>query len=161
VSTYKRCEWGWYESAARRQCEVRGIDLGERKCSGLRAVSSDPDRKKFAPAGVTEVHFTLTDGLIKRGAWKGTTKWVKGTTMLVYVTDVEHREAITTFERETGECHNCEAGQEFARWSEENGNETRPCRKCNGTGRVPTSEATDNKLPREQQRTQRDEGQAP
>jgi hypothetical protein len=64
---------------------------------------------------------------------------VPGTTLIVYVSDEDHARAMWTFERETGECHNCKDGQESAGWDRDVGRLTRTCHRCKGTGKAPAS----------------------
>ena len=56
---------------------------------------------------------------------------------IVVVTHADLQAAAVAYETETGNCWDCKGpGQEFAGWSVKEGTKTRPCRRCNGTGKI-------------------------
>ncbi|GAB3305762.1 hypothetical protein [Luteimonas notoginsengisoli] len=80
-------------------------------------------------------------GLFQRGPRKGRPKWDRKLSQRVVVTRAEERAALLAFEASTGKCSGCQgSGEQWAGWSAESGNRTRPCRRCQASGVAPALE---------------------
>jgi len=79
--------------------------------------------------------------VLTRGPNKGQRKW-DGPHSQVAVTQVEIDAAMANYERETGNCAECEGScKTVAGWSATDGTRFRECTKCDATGKAKTTEA--------------------
>ncbi len=78
---------------------------------------------------------SLYTGGVQGTKRNGKPKWSKPHTSFA-VTEAELKAERERYEAETGRCHSCFGrGEEFAKWSKDEGTTYRPCRICNATGR--------------------------
>jgi len=97
-----------------------------------------PYRWQAADGGDCIVHGCIPGGVFTRGPRKGQYNFAHKTQeRIIVVTHDEVQAAAVAYETETGNCWDCKGtGQEFAGWSVKEGTKTRPCRRCNGTGKI-------------------------
>lgn len=122
---------GWYEAAARFK---NGPALVDFRCTSLETLMAD--KKTYSPSGVTKVGFMKADGVYARGAKKGRPRYLKDTERFEYVTKEELDRVMAAYESETGKCAHCDEGQVLESYSKTEGRKTKPCPKCDGTGKA-------------------------
>lgn len=128
--------WAVYEEVVR---EVTGRP--EAHLAAVEMLTLDRD-------GFDGVRFTVADApLVTRGPRKGKPNWRKRTDERVRLLGrTELAERVEAWSVRTGNCSTCGGSAvNFVSWSAANGTVTRPCTKCDGTGRaldLLTDEAT-------------------
>ncbi|EHL99335.1 hypothetical protein HMPREF9946_03097 [Acetobacteraceae bacterium AT-5844] len=94
-----------------------------------------PQAIALTGAVVTEV--------FKSGPRKGEKNWKKrdrSTQMTVSIPKAAHQKWLLEWEQKTGLCHECNGkGEVFKSWDRETGTQMKPCRRCDGTGKAPTT----------------------
>ena len=91
--------------------------------------------------GGSVVRGAMTNGVYSRGKNVGRPRFVGPSKMVAIDDETMHRVAIA-HERATGQCWDCKGeGYVYAGWSAQSGPRRRDCRRCDGSGKVPSAAA--------------------
>lgn len=108
----------------------------------------EPGWEPFKIETIGKTRDALYTGGVPVTTKSGRQKWPKPHTQVV-VTEAEREAEAERYEREHGRCRECfGSGAEWAGWSASDGHRTRPCGRCNATGR-PLASALDGAKERE------------
>ena len=119
-------------------CRVYGMPDGWEWC---RLDSSN------APPGFVFAEGAVPVGIYKRGPRKGRKKWPKQL-QTVWIEWSVMQQIANRWETETGLCHKCEGSAlETYGWSSRDGEKTRPCKRCSGTGKAVANENDNVEIP--------------
>lgn len=120
---------GWMEWFARRESDI-GLD----ESLGCYALETMLDGHRLT--NTIKVSFAGIGKPVSRGPNKGQRRWDMSRKRAIFVDRLDVLAAQEEWGAETGICPHCDAGVDRYGWSQAEGEKTRPCRKCNGTGRA-------------------------